>query len=174
MAKLQRVKIFAAILLMSLGTKVLLSQSRSENGVYAAMIFNFTKYIQWPNETETGDFVIGIWGDDEIYKSLKVYDGKPKSIKKYSIKTVNSLTDVSGCDVIFISPAKNKEFENVKSMVSGKPVLTVTAAEGYGKRGSCINFKMVNEKIRFELNQNVISASSLKVSNALTVLSIPI
>ncbi|MGC4020962.1 MAG: YfiR family protein [Cyclobacteriaceae bacterium] len=163
-----------SLTLFCLGYTELFAQVRSENEVYAAMIFNFTKYIQWPDESESGDFVIGIWGNEELYKSLKTYDGKPKNSKKYFVKLINNLSDVSNCRVIFLSPSKNQEFENVKSLVSGKPVLTVTAAEGYGKRGSCINFKQVNEKIRFELNQNAVSSSSLKVSNALTVLSIPI
>ena len=51
------------------------------------MLYNFIKYIQWPNESESGEFVVVVMGEDDVFGTLKSwYDGKPKGTKKYVIK----------------------------------------------------------------------------------------
>ncbi|MBS1559666.1 MAG: YfiR family protein, partial [Bacteroidetes bacterium] len=40
------------------------------------MIYNFLKYIQWPDDGGT-DFVVGVLGEDNVFNTLKsYYDGK--------------------------------------------------------------------------------------------------
>jgi len=51
-------------------------------------------------------------------------------------------------------------------------VLTVTDGNGLGQKGSCINFKVVDGKLKFELNQAVIGTSNLKVSSQLSSMAI--
>jgi hypothetical protein len=40
------------------------------------------------------------------------------------------------------------------------------------EKGSCINFKIIDGKLKFELNQNVVTGSNLKVSGQLTSMAI--
>ena len=35
--------------------------------VHANIIYRFTKYINWPDDRKTGDFVIGVVGDTPLY-----------------------------------------------------------------------------------------------------------
>lgn len=150
-----------------------LAQERPTHEIHAAMLYNFIKYIQWPNEGDPGEFIVGIIGDDEIFNTLKQwYDGKPKGSKKYVIKKLASADDAGNCQVIYVGKAKNKEFENIKNNISGKSVLTITDGNGMGQKGSCINFKVIDGKLKFELNQGVVSSSNLKVSGQLTSMAI--
>jgi hypothetical protein len=74
--------------------------------------------------------------------------------------------------VVYVGKSKSKEFENVKNTITGKPVLTVTDGNGLGQKGSCINFKVIDGKLKWELNQSTFSNSNLKVSNQLSSMSI--
>lgn len=149
------------------------AQERPTHEIHAAMLYNFIKYVQWPNEGEAGDFVVGVLGDDNVFSTLKQwYDGKPKGGKKYVIKKLSSPAEAPTCHVVYLGKSKNKEFENLKSSISGKSVLTVTDGNGLGEKGSCINFKIVDGKLKFELNQNVVSGSNLKVSGQLSSMAI--
>jgi hypothetical protein len=149
------------------------AQERATHEVHAAMIYNFIKYVQWPNEAEGGDFVVGVLGEDDVFNTLKTwYDGKPKGSKKYVIKKLSSATDAANCQVVYLGKGKSKEFENVKNSVSGKPVLTITDGSGLGQKGSCINFKVVDGKLKFELNQGTVNSSNLKVAGALSNMAI--
>jgi hypothetical protein len=149
------------------------AQEAQESKLQAAMLFNILKYIEWPGDGEGDKFVVGVLGGGDVYEALKAsYEGKPKGAKKCTILKVTSVGDVGSCSVVFIGKDKSKEFDPVKNALNGKNVLTVTDKDDLGRRGSCINFVMVDGKLRFELNKSMISAYNLKVSGALMSIAI--
>ena len=149
------------------------SQDRPIHEVYSMMVFNFTKYVQWPDHATNGEFVIGVVGNSEIYNTLNGwYGGKPRGSKTYIIKRFNSASEVTDCHVLYIDKSKSNEFDNVNSKIQGKGTLVITDKSGLGEKGSSINFKTVDNKLKFELNQKAIEASNLKVSGALSSLAI--
>ncbi len=141
--------------------------------LHSAMLFNFIKYTQWPNEAEAGDFVVGILGEDDVFNTMKArYDGKPKGIKKYVVKKLTSAAEAASCQVVYLGKSKNKEFESLKTAVAGKAILTVTDSANLGQKGSCINFKVIDDKLKYELNNASITGASLKVSSQLSSMAI--
>src|ERR1044072_7693001 len=149
------------------------AQDRPLHEVYSMMVFNFTKYVQWPDHAGAGEFVIGVIGNNDVYNTLNGwYGGKPRGSKTYVIKKFNSAADITDCHVVFIDKAKNAEFDAVNNRVKGKGTLVITDKNGLGEKGSGINFKTVDNKLKFELNQKAIDASNLKVSGALSSMAI--
>ena len=137
------------------------------------MVYNFTKYVQWPDHAGGGEFVIGVIGNSEIYKTLNEwYGGKPKGSKTYVIKKFNSADEVTNCHVLYIDKTKSGEFDTANERVRGKGTLLITDKNGLGAKGSAINFRTVDNKLKFELNQKAIEASNLKVSGALSSMAI--
>lgn len=162
------------LLILFLGVG-LQAQERATHEVHAAMIYNFIKYVQWPNEAEGGDFVVGVIGEDDVFNTLKTwYDGKPKGSKKYVIKKLAGAAEAASCQVVYLGKSKSKEFETIKNSVAGKSILTITDGNGLGQKGSCINFKVVDGKLKFELNQAMVGSANLKVSGALSSMAIVI
>jgi hypothetical protein len=157
---------------MMAGT-ALFAQERPMHEVYSMMVFNFVKYVQWPENDNSKEFVIGVVGNNDIFKTLTSwYSGKAKGAKTFVIKKFNNAVEVTDCQVVFIDRSKSGEFEAVNNKVKGKGTLVVTDRSGLGSKGSCINFKTVDEKLRFELNQQAIEASNLKVAGALASMAI--
>jgi hypothetical protein len=163
-----------ALFLMCAGAAVISrAQERPEHEIHAAMLFNFIKYVQWPDEASAGDFVVGVMGEDNVFNTLKAwYDGKPKGAKKYVIKKLSTAEEAASCHVVYLGKSKSKEFENIKNAIAGKPVLTVTDGSGLGQKGSCINFRVIDGKLKWELNQATFTSSNLKVSGQLASMSI--
>ena len=58
------------------------AQQEKNYAVYANIIYRFTKYIDWPAEKKSGDFIIGVVGDTPLMEELK----KVLLIKKWVIK----------------------------------------------------------------------------------------
>lgn len=163
------------VLSIVLGATVAIAsaQERPTHELHAAMLYNFIKYVQWPNESEPGDFVVGVIGDENVFNTLKTwYDGKAKGTKKYVIKKLSSAGEAESCQVVYVGKSKNREFENIKTSVTGKSVLTITDGNGMGQKGSCINFKVIDGKLKFELNQATVTGSNLKVSTQLSSMAI--
>lgn len=151
------------------------AQDRPTHEIHAAMVYNFIKYIQWPDETQPGEFVVGVIGDDNVFNTLKQwYDGKPKGSKKYVIKKLASAAESSSCQVVYVAKSKSRDFETVKASTDGKSILTVTDGNGLGQKGSCINFKVIDGKLKFELNQATVTGSNLRISSQLSSMAIMI
>ncbi|MBL6446475.1 YfiR family protein [Fulvivirga sp. 29W222] len=137
------------------------------------MIYNFLKYIQWPGEKNTGDFVIGVMGDDEVFKTLNTwYGNKTRGDKTFTIKKLNSPSEISGCQLLYIGASASNQFDEIRTKVENQSVLTITNKSGLGAKGSCINFKVVDNRLKFELNQSAIEKSNLKISGQLTSMAI--
>lgn len=149
------------------------AQDRPIHEVYSMMVFNFIKYVQWPDHTESGEFVIGVIGNADVYNTLNTwYGGKPRGNKTYVIKKFNSAADVTDCHVVFIDKSRSGEFDAVNAKVKGKGTLVITDKAGLGEKGSAINFKYVDNKLKFELNQKAVEAANLKVAGSLTSMAI--
>jgi hypothetical protein len=149
------------------------AQERPVHEMYSMMMYNFVKYIQWPDNNTSGEFVIGVIGNQEIFNTLNAwYGGKPKGNKTYVIKKFNNATELDNCDVVFIDKSKSGEFDKVKAKVTGKGTLIITDKPGLAEKGSAINFRTIDSKLKFELNQKAVESSNLKVSGALASMAI--
>ncbi len=158
------------VLLMSGNT---FAQDRPMHEVHSMMVYNFIRYVQWPDHATSGEFVIGVVGNTDMYNTLTIwYGGKPRGTKTIVIKKFNSASDVTDCHVVYLDKAKSGEFSDINDKVKGKGTLVITDKSGLGEKGSAINFKTVDNKMKFELNQKVIEASNLKVSGSLTSMAI--
>jgi hypothetical protein len=154
-------------------SSLVVAQERPMHEVYSMMVYNFIKYVQWPDHSESGEFVIGVVGNADVYNTLNAwYGGKPRGGKMYTIKKFNSASDVTACHVVFIDKSKSAEFDALNSKVKGKGTLLITDKAGLGEKGSGINFKNVDNKLKFELNQKALEASNLKVSGQLSSMAI--
>jgi hypothetical protein len=162
--------LFAIIILAG---NALQAQERPMHEVYSMMVFNFTKYVQWPDHTATGEFVIGVIGNTDVYNTLQTwYGGKPRGAKTYVIKKFKDASEVTDCQVVFIDKSRSGEFEDVNNKVKGKGTLIITDKNGLGVKGSSINFKTIDNKLKFELNQKAIETANLKVSGSLSSMAI--
>jgi hypothetical protein len=161
------------VALFVFASSAVFAQDRPMHEVYSMMVYNFIKYVQWPDHAESGEFVIGVVGNADVQATLNSwYGGKPRGNKTYVIKKFNSASDITNCHVVFIDKSKSGEFEAVNNKVKGKGTLVITDKAGLGERGSGINFKNVDNKLKFELNQRALEASNLKVAGALSSMAI--
>jgi len=168
---MNKIKALAIAALLMSGSAF--AQERPMHEVHSMMVFNFIKYVQWPDHATSGEFVIGVVGNTEVYNTLNTwYGGKPRGSKTYVIKKFNSAAEVTDCQVVYIDKGKSGEFASVNEKTKGKGTLVITDKNGLGEKGSAINFKTVDNKMKFELNQKVIEASNLKVSGSLTSMAI--
>lgn len=149
------------------------AQDRPIHEVYSMMVFNFTRYVQWPAEGAGNEFVIGVIGNNDMFNTLQSwYGGKPRGGQTFVVKKFSSASDMTDCQVLYIDKSKSAEFDVASAKLKGKNTLVITDKNGMGEKGSGINFKTVENKLKFELNQKAIEASNLKVSGALSSMAI--
>ncbi|MBP5668458.1 MAG: YfiR family protein [Salinivirgaceae bacterium] len=147
---------------------VSVSISNAQDAKYKAMfISNFTKNIEWPASERTGDFIICVVNQNEVLGQLKTYtNGKSVGTQPISVVGVKSIDEVSKCHILYLSFAdsKSEKIETAKSKLSGTSALIVSDRPGALKNGSCINFLLVDDKLKYELNKDALSERKLQVS----------
>ena len=166
------IKPFVLLVIMLVGSLNANAQ-RPMHEIHSMMLYNFMKYVNWPASQASGDFVIGVIGDTDVSGTLeKWYGTKQKGTQKIVIKAFNSVADISACHVLYVGSKSSGDFDDILAKLAGKSTLTITDRSGLGKKGSCINFKTVGGKLKFELNQASLDAASLQVSSQLTGMAI--
>ncbi len=135
---------------------------------HKVFFYSFTKYIQWPENYQEGDFIIAVLGDSEITPLLK----EMSEIKKASGKTIKIVTitekDLNQkINMLFVPESKSGDFSKIKMALGKRPTLLISESAGLAQKGSMINFKDVEGKLKFEVNTFNLEQTGLKVSREL-------
>lgn len=160
-------------LLLSLFLFSLTVSNAQSYKMHTIFMYTFTRYIQWPDAYNKGDFEILVFGDSPITEELRVM-AKTKKVGDRNIKVtrINSLAEIRKCNILFIPSEKSAQLTDVLAKVSTQSILVVTEEPGMAAKGSNINFIAKDGKPAIELNQASMNKQNLKTSNELTRLAI--
>ena len=155
---------------------ILLDPNASNAKIKATFLYNFTKYIDWPEKYKEGNFVIGILGTSTFYNDLTtLLSTKTVGSQKFEIKSYTDVKSVAGvCHILFVPIENSAILPDILKKMKGKSTLIVTEKSGLAKQGSAINFVVENNKQRFELNKMNTTKYNLKVSSTLEALAIKV
>jgi hypothetical protein len=162
-------KLTVIVLVALMQVSFVSATNQLKDKVYAVFIMNFARNIEWPKEKTTGDFVIGVVNYPAVASQLKNVALQSKNVRNQPIiiKEFSSASDAGFCHILFIPESEAASFPSVLSKLQNAPTLIITEKEGLAKKGSGINFLMVDGKLKFELNNNSIEKRGLKPSEDL-------
>ncbi len=144
-----------------------------EYNLKAAFIYNFTRFIEWPVSGVGNNFIIGIVGDSPIDDPLaEIVATSTVNDKKIIITHFKKAEEISFCNILFIPKNSSIPLETVLEKAASKGTLIVSEKEGCGKKGTAINFLIINSKLKFEANMKALNDAGLKVSSQLLKLAI--
>ena len=154
------------------------TQMRDTNAkIKAVFLYNFTKYIEWPEGKREGNFVIGVLGQSPVFSELAnsahKNTEKPSAVRYLDIKSCNDVNSIAECHMLYIPNGSSEMLKMAVDKSEGHNTLIVTDKAGLAKLGGAdINFVVSNNKVKFELNKSNVQKHELKVSNLLTNLAI--
>ena len=147
----------------------------TEVQVKAAFLYNFAKFINWPDEVfsnEKAALVFGILGEDPFGDTLaQMIKGKTVNGRPLEIKRFKRLEDVGGCHILFISSSERKRLSLIRQALNGASVLTVGDWEQFALEGGMISFTLEDNKVRFQVNPDFAERAGLKISSKLLTLA---
>lgn len=167
--------LFSFVLFTSSNVVVMPDQSEEYSAKIKSMyIYNFTKYIEWPDNYKQGSFVIGLLGNNSalLTELVKMAAAKKVGNQSIEIKQISSVDDASKFNIIFILSDNSTQLTEVLSKVKSKSTLIVTEKTGLAKQGSGINFVIIENKQKIELNKVNIEKYKLKVAQSLVELAV--
>ncbi len=120
--------------------------------------------VEWPNEKDFKTFKIGVLGNEEkIFNSLKEQSKELKTPNKKSIEIVrfSTIEEISNVQMLYVN--KDKGFEIGKIILKLNKTKTLVVSENCEFQRSMINFIMLDNVLRFEINKKRIDNEGLYV-----------
>ena len=146
-----------------------------EYKVKAAFLYNFAKFVEWPDEAFADDntpMTIGILGEDPFGNILEqTIKGKTVKSRKLKIERFKQISDVDTCHILFISSSEEKHLTEVLEFLKDSDLLTVGEMKRFAHSGGIINFIIEENRIHFEINIDAASRAQLKISSNLLKLA---
>jgi len=141
----------------------------SEYNVKAVFLERFTRFIEWPEESDVNDtsqpFILGVIGENSFGSKLEqIYSKQKIKDKKVEIRYISDINEIPGCNLLFISKSEKKALSKILSLTRERQILTIGDTKNFGERGVLINFYIVGNKIRFEINESEARNSGLFIS----------
>lgn len=132
--------------------------------VKARYIYNFIKYIGWPKSARPEKrFAIGVLQSGEMKTALdEVIYGKSWEGRPLQTQAVDLPDSSSNLDVLYIAETNR---ERVRDLVAKLPASTLTIGEapGFLAGGGMVEFKLVEGKVRFNVNLGALRQAGYSV-----------
>jgi hypothetical protein len=147
----------------------------NEYQVKAAFLFNFTKYVKWPEcafENERSPIVVAVVGTDPFGRLLDdALHDKTVGSRKFEVRRFKSSDDLQACHVLFVAPSEVPRLAKICEHYAGSNTLLVGETDHFAGRGGAIGFYIEDKKVRFEINTDAIKRASLELSSQLLKLA---
>jgi hypothetical protein len=141
---------------------------------YTLFIYNFMKYVEWPETSSKGEFIVSVLGDSPINKELqelanmKKLKGRPIVFRRCSTPQ-----EAFNSHLVFLPDSKSSMVKVFKEQTAGLPLLIIGEREGLAKKGAGISFVTLDEdELKFDINKKDIEGHHLKVAAQLVSLGI--
>jgi hypothetical protein len=138
-----------------------------EYNVKAGFLARFVEYTTWPQSAfadTNAPIIIGVLGKNPFGEVLaKTVQGSLSS-RPWQILYLTNVTEAAGCQLVFISKAEVANEPEWLAALQGKPILTVGESANSIEHGCILQFKTINNRIRFDVNWATMEQSGLKIS----------
>jgi hypothetical protein len=172
-------KKYSIIFLLYLLVLPIVSNANTEKNleykVKAAYLYNFTKFITWPEKTFSssgdGNLNICVLGKDPFGHAIDLLSNKVAKGHAVIIEYIDDIKSAAQCHVIFISKSEEKNINSIIEDLSTKNILTVSDIDGFAVKGGCISLGVLRGKVRFNVNLQATYSADLKISAKLLELA---
>ncbi len=170
-----------ATLLCCLGFAVMSARAQvaKEYDLKAAFLCKFALFVKWPTNAfpdAKTPITIGVLGNNPFGKSLdefvrtEIIQERRLEVELFSsVESLINLADEKDktCHILFVSQSELAKLGRIFASLKGRPILTVGDSDRFCQNGGMIQFVIVENKVRFIINQDAAKAADLKLSATL-------
>lgn len=141
----------------------------SAERVKAAFLYHFATYVNWPESADLTDaFTIAVLGAEPVAAELERFlpghtiQGRPMEVHR-----LRTIRDLNSEEMLFIGADENNRLEDHLEGIASRPMLVVTDEPEGLRKGSMINFRIVEDRVRFEISLHAAQRAGLELSSRL-------
>jgi len=139
-----------------------------EHRLKALYLYNFTKYLEWPEESFTnapGAFTIGLVCGSELEADIReISKGKEVNGREIVVRRIEQPREAKLCQMVFLQSGDADRIKAILGTVKDLPVLTVGASDEFIAWGGMISFARKENNLRVKLDLQATRQARLMVS----------
>lgn len=151
------------------------SEALAEYQVKAAFLFNFAKFVDWPESAFSdarAPVVLGVVGENPFGDDLRnIVSGQQVKGRPIRVGMFKFGDDLRGCHVVFVSMSERTHVPQILSSLRGADALTVSDMEGFAEAGGVMQFVMEESRVRFVVNLDAAARTNLRINSKLLALA---
>ncbi len=149
-----------------------------EYGIKAAYLYKFAAFVEWPDKTfPTADSPINVCvaGTDPFGSTLEqVAAGQRVGGHPIAIRRLSAIAAGSSCQIAFLAGSGEQSVAQALAATHGEAVLTVTDAAADPRDHGIVSFVIVNDRVRFEIDNGAAEQNHVVISSKLLSLAVTV
>jgi hypothetical protein len=156
-------------------TLVPAAASSLEYVVKATYLYKFVPFVAWPASSFSSPdspINICIYGRDPFGQTLdQAVAGQRIQGRPIIVRRISDLAASSGCHVVYLANSIEQLDAHASELLRGQPILTVSDAASSSADRGIINFVIVDNKVRFEIDDSAAQQDHIAISSKLLTLA---
>lgn len=151
------------------------AQTATSAEVKAAYIFNFSKFVEWTRDAANeakSPFVLGVMGDGPVADALRdMVRGKSIAGRALVVRRVTLKDDLAQLQILFVNASEVPRLRELIERLAGASVLTVSDLDRFCALGGMIQFRLDDDRVRFDINLDHAESAGLAIDSKLLALA---
>ena len=147
----------------------------ADQSVKAAYLTKFAPFVVWPPGAfggPTAPLVLCVQGDDPFGATLdRLAEGQRIGDRALVVRRVARIDADSGCQIAYLAGSSAQSPDAALKAVEGRPVLTVTDADGAGGARGIVHLVLADGRVRFAIDSGKAAQCGLTISSKLLALA---
>jgi hypothetical protein len=136
----------------------------------AAFVYRLTEFVEWPTAARTSQVICVLPPNPFGHVLTDLVSGETLHGVPLEVRDLTRQTPLPDCRVLFL-PARAGHWDDVLDRVVKLPILTIGDAPDFLDRGGIVQLRVVNNRVRFDVNFDAARAVGLRVSAQLVRLA---
>ena len=147
-----------------------------EYGIKAAFLYNFLKYVEWPEQRlpqPQSPLAIGAYCPKAFAETLeRVVAGRRVGARAVQVRTLTAPADAGSVHLVFVCAEQEAMWGAVAPLLDGVAVVTVADSGSRRSRDAVIAFELDGDKLRFSISAYHAARARVRISDQLQKLAV--
>ncbi len=140
----------------------------SEESVKAAFVLRFTSYVTWPATAPSAPLKIVVLDDEVMAGRLQaLVESRSPARRAFEVRSIRNLSEARDAQVLYIGARRGDSVAPLPRSVRDSSLLTITSASDGLDAGAIINFRIVDQRVRFEVSLEAARRAGLGIGSEL-------
>ena len=136
----------------------------SEEQAKTSLVYNLTKFVQWPSSPPDKTLNLCVYRDDPIMSPLSTLKDKTSRGLGLRIQKVGTAEEAKACDLLYIGRGEQANLRQLARGLQDQEILLVSDIPDSATAGAMVEILLDNRRIAFKINKHAADKANLKLS----------